>query len=113
MSSCAACVRRKGRLPVRKSPLCKQLVIVPFQRLGMDILDVHHISRRQNRYIIVMVDYFTKWSIAVAQKNHKAITVAEVIVNNFICQFGVPLQILIDLGREFQGQLITLQTLVY
>ena len=53
-----------------------------------------------------MVDYFTKWSIAIARRNHKAITVADVIVHNFVCQFGVPLQILTDLGREFEGQIM-------
>ena len=107
VSSCTTCRRRKGHIPIQKSPLCKQLVGVPFQRIGMDILDVHHISKRQNRYIIVIVDYFTKWSIAVARKNHKAITCAEVIVNNFVCQFGVPLQILTDLGAEFRSSLFT------
>ena len=71
----------------------------------MDILDVHHVSRRGNRYIIVISDYFTKWCVAVARRNHKAKTVSEVIVNQFVCQFGVPLQILTDQGREFEGQI--------
>ena len=34
-------------------------------------------------------------------------TVADVIVTQFICQFGVPQQILTDLGREFEGKLMT------
>ena len=105
VGSCPTCRQRKGALPNRKSPLQKQLIGVPFQRIGMDVLDVHHISGRGNRYIIVIVDYFSKWSIAVARKNHKAITCAEVIVNQFVCQFGVPLEILSDQGREFEGRL--------
>ena len=103
--SCTICTCRSGNLPNRISPLRKQLIGVPFQRIGMDILDVHHISKRGNRYIIVISDYFSKWCIAVARKNHKAITCSEVIINQFVCQFGVPMQILTDQGREFEGQL--------
>ena len=105
VGSCPQCRQRKGDLPNLRSPLQKQLIGVPFQRIGMDILDVHHISSRGNRYIIVIVDYFSKWSIAVARRNHKAQTCAEVIVNQFVCQFGVPLEILSDQGREFEGHL--------
>ena len=105
VGSCPDCRQRKGALPNRKSPLQKQLIGVLFQRIGVDVLDVHHISSRGNRYIIVIVDYFSNWSIAVARRNHKAATCAEVVVNQFVCQFGVPMQMLSDKGPLFDDHL--------
>ena len=39
--------------------------------------------------------------------NQEALTIAEVIVNEFICRFGIPLPILSDEGTNFQSKLFT------
>jgi hypothetical protein len=36
------------------------------------------------------MDYFTKWPEAYAIPNQEDSTVAEVLVNNFFCRFGIP-----------------------
>ena len=53
-----------------------------------------------------MGDYFTKWTEAFALRNHTAMSVAEVLVQEFIGRFGVPHSIHSDQGREFESQLI-------
>ena len=39
------------------------------------------------------MDYFTKWPEAYLIPNQEAISVAEALVQTFICHFGVPLEI--------------------
>jgi hypothetical protein len=46
-------------------------------------------SEEGNKYILVIADYFTKWTEAFPLKNIEAQTVAKVIVEDFITRFGV------------------------
>jgi hypothetical protein len=52
------------------------------------------------------VDYFTKWPEAYAFPNQEAWTVAEALVTNFLCRFGVPRKLHSDQGRKFESRLI-------
>ena len=77
-----------------------------WDRIAMDILDVFHPTPAGYRYILVIVDYFSKWTVAFPIKNKCADTVADVLVENFILQFGMPLVIHSGHGREFENGLI-------
>ena len=50
-------------------------------------------TSRGNKYILVIADYFSKWSEAYPIPNMEAITVVKCLVNEFICRFGVPEQL--------------------
>ena len=43
-----------------------------------------------HKYILVVIDYFTKWVEAASYSILKAKHMARFIENNIICQFGVP-----------------------
>ena len=58
------------------------------------------------RYILVIADYFSKWTKAFPIKNQCADTVADVLVENIISRFGIPLVIHSDHGREFENGLM-------
>ncbi len=62
------------------------------------------LTPRDNRYICVVIDYFTKWPEAYALPNHEAETVAGFLVNEFFTRFGVPAELHSDQGREFESQ---------
>ena len=51
---------------------------------------------------MIIGDYFTKWVEAVPLKNQEATTVAKKLVNKFISIFGVPMEIHLDHGRNFE-----------
>eukprot|EP00731_Ephydatia_muelleri_P009135 Em0004g1473a len=68
----------------------------------MDIMGPLPETSRGNKYILVIADYFTKWSEAYPIPNMEAITVAKCLVNEFICRFGVPEQLHSDQGRNFE-----------
>jgi hypothetical protein len=50
---------------------------MPMERIGIDILGPLPQSSRGNQYILVVADYFTKWTEAYAMRNQEADTVAE------------------------------------
>eukprot|EP00253_Pinus_taeda_P034378 PITA_34378 len=58
-------------------------------------------SARGHGYIIVTVDYFTKWAEAVPTLNNSAETVALFFFNHVVSRFGVPQAIVTDHGSHF------------
>lgn len=58
-------------------------------------------TRNGKEYILVVCDYFSKWTEYYAIPNHTAMTVADKIVNEIIYRFGAPRTINSDQGREF------------
>ena len=67
----------------------------------MDILDVCDPTPAVFCYILVIADYFSKWTEAFPIKDKCADTVADVLVNKIILRFGMPIVIHVDQGREF------------
>ena len=102
---CLRCEARKPKSGPKRYPMGQIAAGAPFERVAMDILEPGEISQNGNRYIIVISDYFTKWTEAYAVKDHTAFTVAETLVTEFICRFGVPKVIHTDQGTEFQSAL--------
>jgi len=52
-------------------------------------------------YIIVAVDYFTKWAEAMATYNANGTTAVQFLFNHVIARFGVPQAIVIEHGSHF------------
>ena len=104
---CAACPICAGRKPPnkRKQPLGTVQVRDRLDRVAMDILDITTVSTAGNRYVLVISDYFTKWTEAYALPNHTAATVAQAFVTEFVCRWGMPISIHTDQGREFESKL--------
>jgi len=59
--SCEVYVSKKGPAGKGKSPLPIYNVEAPFERVQMDILGSLPVSTSGNRYLLVVVDCFTKW----------------------------------------------------
>ena len=62
-------------------------------------------SEAGNRYIIVVVDHFSKYVIAIAVPDLTALTTARFIVNQIICKYGMPGRICTDQGVNFESEL--------
>jgi len=59
---------------------------------------------RCNKYILVIGDYFLKWTEAFAIPNQEATIVARVLVKEFVVCFGIPRHIHSDQGRNFESK---------
>ena len=104
------CNKRGSRKRPLKTPTAKNAtynVGAPMDRLAIDILDPFPQTERDNKYVLVAIDRFTKWVEAYAIPNFRAETVANKLVYEFISRFGVPLDIDSDQGRNFESKLFT------
>ena len=57
-----------------------------------------------HEYILIAIEYFTKWVEVASYAILKAKHVARFIENNIICRFGVPQEIISDNGSHFEGE---------
>ena len=62
-------------------------------------------SEHGKKYILCITDSFTKYAEVIAIPNKEATTIAQSIMDNWICQFGSPIQIHSDSGKEFVNKL--------
>ncbi|KAL5966883.1 Transposon Tf2-11 polyprotein [Taenia solium] len=63
------------------------------------------LTKRENRYILLMVDCFTKVAEVESMKSQDAETVASTFFNRWICQHGVPESVHSDQGPNFESRL--------
>jgi hypothetical protein len=64
-----------------------------FERIAIDVVGPFPRSDQGNCYLLIAMDYFTKWTDAYAVPDQEASTVADVLVTNFFDRFGIPLGI--------------------
>ena len=56
--------------------------------------------------MLVVTDYFTKWTECNAIPNQEAATVAEKMVSEIVCRFGVPRELHSDQGTNFESKVM-------
>ena len=70
-----------------------------------DITGPFPTSDSGSKYILVVQDQFSKWVEAYAIKDQSAETVARVLVHEFFSRFGVPLELHLDQGSNYDSHL--------
>ena len=105
--SCDQCQKTEPRGRIAKVPLGHlPLVDVPFQRVGVDIVGpITPASDRGNRYLLVMVDYATRYPEAVPLKSIDTEHVAEALWNMWT-RLGIPSEVLSDNGSQFTSEVM-------
>ena len=84
----------------------RQVTTEPLQRVAVDILALDPPTKRGNRYVLVIVDYFTKWMEALPMTNQRAKTCIRKFVTQFVCRFGIPDQCHSDMGVQFESKIM-------
>ncbi|UYV73615.1 K02A2.6-like [Cordylochernes scorpioides] len=100
---CDRCAASKGPKTRSRGVMREYNMGVPFERIAIDVAGPFPVTEGGNKYILVAMDYFTKWPEAYAIPNQEATTVAKVLMDNLICRFGVPLELHSDQGRNFEA----------
>ncbi|GBB92557.1 hypothetical protein RclHR1_20220003 [Rhizophagus clarus] len=101
---CDRCQRR-GK-PIGRNELHPIEVKEPFYQIGIDFVELLKVTKRGNKYIIVAMDYFTKYPEAKAVKKDNAKTVADFIYEDIICRHELPQKIISDRGSHFKNKMI-------
>jgi hypothetical protein len=77
----------------------------PLQRWGIDLVGPLPTAQGNYKYAAVAVEYFTKWIEAKPLINITSETIKKFFWQNIICRFGVPREITVDNGKQFDSQL--------
>ena len=102
--SCDACQRRgknKNKQYLHPIPTYS-----PFHQIGIDIVGPLPKTSRGYKYIVVAIDYLTKWPEARALRRATAEEVSSFIYEDIICRHGCPSKLLSDRGTHFNNQVI-------
>ena len=103
ISQCDICAANKPPQKSSRAPLGKMPVGGPIDRLATDLIGPLPITPRNNRYILTVTDYFTKWVEVFPVPDQTAATCANLILNEVICRFGSPLSVHSDQGRCYES----------
>ena len=81
----------------------------PFSVWGIDIIGkISPKSSGGHEFILVAIDYFTKWVEATSYAKLNATKVAIFIRSHIICRYGVPHELISDRGVHFRDEVDTL-----
>ena len=106
VKACEICQSRKPPKQYARQFLKNISVDGIFHRVAMDIVGPLPVTHRQNRYILVVQEYLTKYPLAFAIPDQKADTIAQIYVEEVILVYGAPAVILTDLGSNFTSSLM-------
>ena len=99
--NCEECTPRNIKyLQLKSIPINDQA----FYRVGIDLIGPITVTNRGNRYLVVAVDFLTKWPEVTALTNKKAETIAAFFEEYIIARHGCPHEVLTDNGTEFRGE---------
>ncbi|CAG2240186.1 unnamed protein product [Mytilus edulis] len=79
-TKCDICASTKAPCKKPKARMKQYLVGAPWERMAIDILGPLPISVNNNRYLMVVQDYFSKWTEAIPIPDTEAVTVAKKFV---------------------------------
>ncbi|WCJ18434.1 hypothetical protein M5689_000786 [Euphorbia peplus] len=77
----------------------------PFSMWGLDVIGaIEPKASNGHRFILVAIDYFTKWVEAASYANVTSAVVKKFIRNNIICRYGLPERIITDNAKNFNSK---------
>lgn len=100
---CLICQKHKINV-YTKSPI--QPIEVPkgrFEHIHMDIVGPLPVSNNF-KYILTIIDRFSRWPEAYPLKDISASTIAKTFVYNYVPRFGIPLKLTVDRGSQFTSR---------
>ena len=105
VSTCRVCSMSKKSSRTSRAGMKIHHAGYPMERVHIDLLGPFVESNGGNKYILVMIDQFSKWIECAAIPDQQAETVAQQFLNHFVVTFGCPLEIHSDQGKQFDGNL--------
>ena len=103
--TCHLCQTKKYLNKLSVAPLKPIVVNTVWGLIGLDIAGPLKVTPSGNKYIVIAVDYFTKFCIAKAIPDFTALTTAKFVFEEIICKMGMPKSIISDKGVNFQSNL--------
>ncbi|XP_057432109.1 uncharacterized protein LOC130724857 [Lotus japonicus] len=100
---CQDCQKHAGIRHMPASELHSIIKPWPFRGWALDLIgEINPSSSRQHKYIIVAIDYFTKWVEPIPLQNVTQYIVIDFIQNHIVYRFGLPQTLTTDQGGSSQ-----------
>jgi hypothetical protein len=111
---CDACQRYARNDLHLELPLHPSLPLTPLEKWGIDYVGpISPPSSRRNEYIIMAIEYLTKWAEAKAVKTADTKQTAIFLYENIISRFGCPKILISDRGIHFINDTIVEMTTLF
>jgi len=103
-NSCTICQRCKVTKHNKPTPQVNNAT-KKFEVLHIDITGPFPTTATGNRYVLSMIDKFTRWVELAPIPNMEATTVAKAFFETWLCRYGAPSTIVSDQGTQFESSL--------
>jgi transposase InsO family protein len=101
IQACSGCSVRKTPRPMHAGFTEITQSTRPWQTVGIDIVGTLPTTKAGNKWILSIVDHFSRWPIAIAIPDRESATIAQALFDNLISVHGSPEKIVSDQGKEF------------
>jgi hypothetical protein len=102
--SCDKCQRFAQIMENPPEKLNSVLSPWPFAKWGVDLVGPMPPEKGKKKFLVVAVDYFTKWAEAEALALVTASNVINFLWRSVDCRFGIPHALVTDNGAQFDGK---------
>ena len=104
VGTCIECQQTKTDTSKTKEETIKITSSEPFEKVYIDICGPWRETIRKEKYIMAMIDHFSKYIILTAIKRQDEQTIMQTILTKWILKFGAPKEIHVDCGKSFESQ---------
>jgi len=104
VKKCQKCQEFGNILRTKLETLHHTSSLWPFAQWGIDLISPFSPRKGQCKFLLVVVDYFTKWIEVDPLASIIANKIRSFVWNNIICRFELPNTIISNNGRKFIDQ---------
>ncbi|XP_042467248.1 uncharacterized protein LOC122050410 [Zingiber officinale] len=104
IATCLSCQKYHNSIHQPAEKMKASTGSCPFDQWGMDIVGPFPMATGQRKFLLVVVDYFSKWVEVEPLAKITEQMVKKFIWKHIICRFGIPCRLVSNNGRQFIGQ---------
>jgi hypothetical protein len=97
-------VKSMGSIRSQDEEMKSILICELFYRVALDTARTLPETKTGNKYILIVVDHYSKWCEAKVVANHGAKTTTKILEDDVICRYEVPKFVLTNNGEEWGAE---------